>query len=72
MLFTAIAVLCMFVGADRLQAANTYSPRMCSMCIHAPTLRSTKRTQLGAHCSNALASRALSTFWFTCRTTLAL
>ena len=42
------------------------------MCIHAPTLRSTKRTQFGVHCSNAFALRAFSMFWLTCRTTLAL
>ena len=42
------------------------------MCIHAPTCRSTKRTQFGAQKSNALALRAFSTFWFSCRTTLAL
>ena len=45
---------------------------MCSMCIHAPTWRSTKRTQLGAHMSNAFALRAFSTFWLSCRTTFAL
>ena len=43
MLLTEIALLCMFVGARRLAFANTYSPRPCSTCIHAPTLRSTKR-----------------------------
>ena len=42
------------------------------MCIQAPTLRSTKRTQFGVHCSNAFALRAFSTFWLICRTTLAL
>ena len=54
MLFTEIALLCMFVGARRLALANRYSPRPCSTCIQAPTLRSTKRTQLGFHCSKAL------------------
>ena len=42
------------------------------MCIHAPTCRSTNRTQLAAHRSNALALRAFSTFWLSCRTTFAL
>ena len=42
------------------------------MCIQAPTCRSTKCTQFGAHSSNALALRAFSTFWLSCRTTLAL
>ena len=61
--FTAIAVLCMFVGQDRWFAANTYRPRMCSMCIHAPTLRSTNVTQFGDQRSNALPLRAFSMFW---------
>ena len=45
---------------------------MCSMCIQAPTLRSTNRTQFGVHMSNALPWRAFSTFWLICRTTFAL
>ena len=72
MLLTEIALLCMFVGARRLALAYRYRPRPWSTCIHAPTFRSTKRTQFGFHCSNALAWRALSTFWLSCRTTLEL
>ena len=72
MLFTEIALLCMFVGARRLALAYRYSPSPWSTCIHAPTLRSTKRIQFRLHCSNALLCRALSMFWLTCRTTLAL
>src|SRR5947209_5286582 len=45
---------------------------MCSTCIQAPTLRSTKVTQFGVHCSKDLVLRAFSMFWLTCRTTLAL
>ena len=41
MLFTEIALLCMFVGARRLALANRYSPSPWSTCIQAPTLRST-------------------------------
>ena len=72
MLFTEIALLCMLVGARRLAFAYRYSPRPWLTCIHAPTFRSTKRTQFGLHCSNALAALAASTFWLSCRTTLAL
>ena len=72
MLFTEIALLCMFVGARRLAFANRYSPRPWSTCIQAPTFRSTKRTQLWFHCSNAFACLAASMFWLSCRTTLAL
>ena len=72
MLFTEIALLCMFVGARRLAFANRYSPSPCSTCIHAPMCRSTNCTQLGFHCSNALVWRAVSMFWLICRTTLAL
>lgn len=42
------------------------------MCIQAPTLRSTKRTQFGFHSSNAFALRAFSMFWVSWRTTFAL
>ncbi len=45
---------------------------MCSMCIQAPTLRSTKRTQFEFQSSNAFALRAFSMFWVSCRTTFAL
>ena len=72
MLFTEIALLCMLVGARRLALANRYRPRPWSTCIHAPTLRSTKRTQLRFHCSNALVWRAVSMFWLSWRTTLEL
>ena len=54
MLFTEMALLCMFVGARRLALANRYSPSPCSTCIHAPMCRSTNVTQLAFHCSNAL------------------
>ena len=59
-------------GARRLALAYRYSPRPWSTCIHAPTLRSTKRTQFRLHCSNALVCLAASMFWLSCRTTLAL
>src|SRR6266487_4370888 len=72
MLFTEIALLCMFVGARRLALANRYRPRPWSTCIQAPTLCSTNRTQFGFHCSNAFACLAASMFWLTCRTTLEL
>ncbi len=72
MLLTEIALLCMFVGARRLALAYRYSPSPWSTCIQAPTCCSTKRTQFGFHCSNALAARAASTFWLSWRTTLAL
>ena len=72
MLFTASAVLCMFVGARRLAFAKTYSPRPCSTCIHAPTWLSTNDTQFGFHCSKALVWRAASTLAVICRTTFEL
>ena len=72
MLLTAIAVLCMLVGARRLAFANRYRPRPWSTCIHAPTFRSTNRIQFGIHCSNALDCRAASMFWLSWRTTFAL
>ena len=72
MLLTEIALLCMFVGARRCAFAYRYRPSPWSTCIQAPTLRSTKCTQFGFHCSNALDWRAFSTFWLTCRTTLEL
>src|SRR5215471_11075007 len=45
MLFTEIALLCMFVGARRLAFANKYRPRPWSTCIQAPTWRATKSIQ---------------------------
>ena len=72
MLLTAIALLCMLVGARRLALANKYRPSPWSTCIHAPTFDSTKRTQFRFHTSNALACWAFWMFWFSCRTTLAL
>ena len=72
MLLTAIALLCMLVGARRLALANRYRPSPWSTCIHAPTFAATKCTQFWFHWSKDLDCLATSMFWLSCLTTLEL